>query len=121
MLKVFSSIACLLLSIVGSCCANEVLTPTYLYKILSVENWEKSHAIIELPSSDNAFIHLATEEQLSKIIEKYWNHTPEFVVLKIDTKKLIGDLVFETNPGGKIKYYHLYHGCIPREAVVEIS
>ncbi len=95
--------------------------PQYLYKILSVEDWQKSEENIHLSPADSDFIHFATEEQLSKIIAKYWHDVPEFMVLKIETEKLIGHLVYEPNPGGSTNYYHLYEGCIPRDAVVEAT
>lgn len=93
--------------------------PKYLYKILFLDDWKKGGDSVHLSSADSEFIHFSTEEQLPKIVEKYWGDVPEFMVLKIETKKLIGKLVFETNPGGVTKYYHLYHGSIPRDAVVE--
>jgi len=93
--------------------------PVYLYKILSVGDWEKSRGIVHVSSMDNAFIHLATQEQLPGILAKYWADVPEYVVLKVETAKLQGRLVFEANPGGVNKYYHLYNGSIPMNAVVE--
>jgi uncharacterized protein (DUF952 family) len=95
--------------------------PKYLYKVISVENWKKSQGrdSVQLTEDDKDFIHLAREDQLDRIIEKYWNHVPEFMVLKIDTAKLPGKLIFEANPGGANKYYHLYEGSIPLKAVVE--
>jgi len=92
----------------------------YLYKILSKENWEKSKGkeALHLPQEDEEFIHLSTEDQLKKIIEKYWKKVPEFFILKIDAEKLPGDLRFEANPGGTNKYYHLYNGYIPHRAIV---
>lgn len=41
------------------------------------------------------------------------------VILKINTSKLIGEMVFESNPGGVAKYYHLYRGYIPFESILE--
>jgi uncharacterized protein (DUF952 family) len=38
-------------------------------------------------------------------------------VLKLDVKSLPGKLVYESNPGGETKYWHLYHGSIPLKAV----
>ena len=32
---------------------------------------------------------------------------------------LPGKLVLESNPGGKSRYYHLYQGAIPMEAITE--
>jgi uncharacterized protein (DUF952 family) len=56
---------------------------------------------------------------LDKIVAKYWSEIPQFVILKILTNQLEGELRYEVNPGGTTKYYHLYHGCIPHEAIVE--
>ncbi len=93
--------------------------PKYLYKIISLDDWKKSGDTLCLPPLDNEFIHFSTEEQLPKSIDKYWSRVAEFMVLKVEREKLVGTLVFETNPGGTTKYYHLYQGCIPRDAVVE--
>jgi len=95
--------------------------PKYLYKVLSVQNVEESlrSPVLKLPPEDDRFIHLAKKEQLEQIIDKYWNNSPKFFILKIDTEKLPGKLVFEANPGGKSKYYHLYNGSIPLNAIVE--
>lgn len=95
--------------------------PNYLYKILSVGDWQLSQGqkSLKLSNADEEFIHFSTEDQLSKIIEKYWKDESKFVILKIDTAKLPGKLVFEANPGGTNKYYHLYNGSIPRDAIIE--
>lgn len=95
--------------------------PPYLYKVISTTNWKISQRAdaIQLSSEDKPFIHLATEDQLDRIIAKYWAEASEYVILKIDTKKLQGRLVLETNPGGSHKYYHLYEGNIPFDAIVE--
>lgn len=97
------------------------MTPQYLYKVLSVEDWQKSQSMgsVKLAVADEDFIHLAREDQLNRIVEKYWDKIPEYVVIKIESTKLSGKLVFETNPGGENKYYHLYNGSIPLKAVIE--
>lgn len=99
----------------------ENMTQQYLYKVLSIEDWKKSQSMeeVKLADADQEFIHLAREDQLDRIVGKYWDTAREYVVLKIDTKKLPGKLVFEANPGGENKYYHLYGGSIPLNAVVE--
>lgn len=95
--------------------------PSYLYKVLSVENWKKSQSdlTVALSTDDKDFIHFSREDQLKRITSKYWAAVPEYVVLKVDTSKLAGKLVFEANPGGTSKYYHLYEGSIPLEAITE--
>lgn len=96
------------------------LTPEVLYKVLSLENWEKSQTAthLYLAPLDDVFIHFATKEQLQKVIDKFWEGTPSFLILKINAALLEGKLVFEANPGGSNKYYHLYHGKIPLSAVI---
>ncbi len=101
---------------------SDMETPPFLYKILSYKNWQASQArqAVILTSEDEAFIHFSTDEQLERILNKFWKDAPQVVILKIDTVKLVGRLVFETNPGGSgAKYYHLYEGLIPFESIVE--
>lgn len=95
--------------------------PPFLYKILSQRNWEatQSRKNLLLSAEDEAFIHLATEEQLEKIIPKFWSQAPQFVILKLAVDQLQGELVFETNPGGSVRHYHLYKGFIPVGSIVE--
>ena len=94
----------------------------YLYRIVSPEQWQESllqnHVINS--SIDKDFIHLATEEQLAGIIQKFWNNK-DHIILKLAAKKLTGRLIYETNPGGTTLYYHLYEGNVPIDAVVEVS
>lgn len=96
-------------------------SPQYLYKILSLRNWQatQSRNTIQLSAEDDAFIHFSTEDQLEKIIEKYWADAPQFAILKIDSSQLEGRLAFETNVEGTNKYYHLYDGFIPFSAITE--
>lgn len=97
-------------------------TPQFLYKILSKVNWVQSQAgtCLILDNTDEAFIHLSRENQLERIRTKYWADRTDFVILKIDTEKLVGDLILEANPGGVNKYYHLHKGSIPLESVVDV-
>ena len=93
----------------------------HLYKILSLKNWQNSQSqeILALSDDDKEFIHFSTHEQLERILQKYWADGGEYIVLKVDSEKLLGRLVFEANPGGVNKYYHLYDGAIPLRAVEE--
>lgn len=97
------------------------LPPKHLYKILSLRNWQDTQGskTVQLSTEDDVFIHLSTEDQLQRIIEKYWADTSELVILKIDSSKLQGELRLEANPGGTNKYYHLYNGLIPFSSIRE--
>jgi len=95
--------------------------PEYLYKIISQTLWEQSQSQLNvvLPTEEGPFIHLAREDQLDRIIAKYWSCSSDYIILKIRTRELPGRLAFEANPGGTNKYYHLYGGCLPMCSVVE--
>lgn len=103
--------------------AQKESVPKYLYKILSVDDWHKSQyqTYLQLSTDDSAFIHFSKEDQLSRICQKYWSHIPVYVVLKVETEKLVGDLVFEENQPGGAKYYHVYNGAIPLRSVIEAT
>lgn len=94
--------------------------PEYLYKIISEEQWEQSHEKVAPGAIDTDFIHLATEEQLPAIIHKFWKGQHP-IILQVKTDELVGELIYESNPGGTTKYYHLYNGYIPIEAVKQIE
>lgn len=93
--------------------------PTYLYKIISNEDWQKSQGKdrLNLPSFDDTFIHLATRDQLQRIVDKFWSQSQGFYVLKVAYNKIVGRCTLEANPGGASLYYHLYDGFIPLDAV----
>ncbi len=86
-------------------------------------DWQHSQTLGYLKplNMDTDFIHMCTEEQIGTIVEKFWQDTTDIVIAKIDSQKLQGDLKYETNPGGKNKYYHLYNGSIPLDAVADIK
>ncbi|GAB5410983.1 MAG: hypothetical protein ChlgKO_00970 [Chlamydiales bacterium] len=94
-----------------------------LYKILSLENWQKSQSqeILALSDDDKDFIHFSTRDQLERVRKKYWPEGSKYVVLEVDSKKLLGRLVLEANPGSANKYYHLYDGAIPLQAIVALE
>lgn len=102
---------------------HDVSATTVLYKIVSVEGWATSLSgdRVAVSKFDEGFIHLSTAEQLERICEKYWATVAEYVLLTVDSNKFIGDLRCETNPGGANKYYHLYDGYIPLDAVIEVQ
>jgi len=94
-----------------------------LYKVVSLQSWEASQALqfVKLSDDDKEFIHFSTKDQLERITGKYWSNVPEYVILKVDMKQVPGKLVYEANPGGANKYYHLYDGCIPSNAILEAT
>lgn len=100
----------------------ENLVPDYLYKIVSNEQWKESLVENRIPCSemDSDFIHMAKEDQIANVVQKFWSGQ-DHIILKISVKKLVGRLVYETNPGKSTKYYHLYEGYIPLDAVKDVT
>jgi uncharacterized protein (DUF952 family) len=97
--------------------------PQFLYKVLSQSQWEQSRdqAFLVLPAMDCPFIHLSTEEQADKVVQKFFAKETRVFLLKLDVQKLPGRLLKERNPGGSDLYYHLYDGYIPTHAIVDVS
>lgn len=93
-----------------------------LYKILSDSDWQqcKAYGYLLPQPNDTKFIHLALQDQIERIVAKYWAEEPEVLIAKIDSSMITGELVYEANPGGTQKYYHLYDGLIPIDAILEI-
>lgn len=111
----------ILASINGIYAGNES-APEYLYKVVSIEQWQDSlqRDQVVITSIDKDFIHLSKEDQVAHVVQKYWNEK-NYVILKLASQQLIGRLVYETNPGGTAKYYHLYNGKIPLAAVKDVT
>ena len=118
--KFFAMGAIFALSIVG---CTKSTKPDFVYKIVTVDAWSASQEkrFLVLGKFDEAFVHLAEENQVERIAHKFFAGEDEVLVLKINPKKLKGRLVKEANPGGKIKYWHLYDGKIPLESIVSTT
>ncbi len=94
-------------------------SPNYLYKIISEEGWLASQGQLHLVLTefDTDFIHLATQSQLTRVIQKFWSKAGPFYVLKLVPDELEGKLILETNPGGSTAFYHLYNGAVPLTSI----
>ena len=97
-------------------------TPQFLYKIVTPSAWRESQGMqsIALNSTDEPFILLTREDQLTHVLNEKWRNAPA-IVLKLDASKLVGNLVFEEDAKVSGEYYHLYSGQIPQNAVIEID
>jgi len=99
-------------------CSSSESPPESLYKVVSVSEWEQSlrEQRVVLSPMDKEFIHLASREQLEHVTDKFWKDR-RFVILRLKSNQLQGQLRLEVNPGGTNQYYHLYDGEIPYSAV----
>lgn len=96
--------------------AKSVKTPEYLYKVVSVDQWQGSLQRNRLVSSyeDGEFTHFATEHQLFHVLGKYWKKK-DHVIVKVNPKKIEGSLVVESEEA--MSFYDLFEGTIPLDAV----
>jgi uncharacterized protein (DUF952 family) len=94
-----------------------------IFKIITLDQWQQSENrdSIVLSEMDAEFIHFAENDDIQRIAQKFFAGHKELVVLSVEVKKLSGTPVCENNPGGHRKYYHLYHGSIPKSAVVDVE
>ena len=88
-----------------------------LFKIVEQEAWVGNK--LKLASNDKSFIHFAEQDDVRRIAAKFFADCTKVLVLVVDTDKLVGSLVQECNPGGRRKYFHLYDGHIPKDAVMD--
>lgn len=95
--------------------------PQCVYKILSLRDWHafQNSQSDQLFTKDNIFIHFSNEDLLESFIGKYQTETTQMVLLKIESNKLKGSLVFETNAGRICEYYRLNEGFIPMNSIIE--
>ncbi|WP_019216600.1 DUF952 domain-containing protein [Legionella tunisiensis] len=86
---------------------------TFVYKILTVEEWNAFEESGSFEGSVNdkkdGFIHLTFEHQYPAILEKFFKGINEVVLVEIDSRLLEKDtLKIEANKPGGEKYPHLY-------------
>lgn len=95
--------------------------PTFLYKIVSIDNWDATkHTILELESNDTEFIHFSMDDQWRKIVAKRYANK-SYVLLTIDTTKLDGIWKYEFDASMREKWWHLYNGTISDRSIVSMK
>lgn len=54
------------------------------------------------------FIHCCTEDQLTGVVQRYYQQAQQLVLLSINPDKLTAKLVFENTVGGSELFPHIY-------------
>ncbi len=93
-----------------------------IYHIVSSENWAKfaGQPGYEADSlQTEGFIHLSEQHQIAGVLERYYQNTPDLLLLHIDPAKLTPELRYEEASNGD-RFPHLY-GPIDREAILHIA
>ncbi len=91
-----------------------------IYHITTTTNWAKSSGSYEAESlHSEGFIHLSTKEQVSGVLERYYRHVSNLILLHIDPAKLTHELKYEVATNNEL-FPHLY-GPLNRDAVVLVE
>ena len=65
------------------------------------------------------FIHLSETHQLTGVLHRYYQNTPDLLLLYVDPDKLAAELTYEPTTNNEL-FLHLY-GPIDRAAIVEVQ
>ena len=91
-----------------------------IYHIVTRADWDRQadQADYEAASlQTEGFIHLSTKEQLSGVLERYYQNVPDLLLLHIDPNKLAHSLRYEAATNNE-HFPHLY-GSLNKDAVVK--
>lgn len=98
----------------------------YVYKILRVEEWTQLQDQGQFPGSAHdlrdGFIHLATEDQVQGVIQRYFNDENTLYVLKCATKNFRQEkLKWEKSKSNEELFPHLYGGTLKTSHILEFK
>lgn len=94
----------------------------FIYHVALPEVWEKfkGRPSYQPPSlAAEGFIHCSYENQLEKVLRRYFGGVDRVLILKIDTHKLLAKLVEEPSTDNEV-FPHVY-GRLNHNAVVDIE
>jgi uncharacterized protein (DUF952 family) len=94
----------------------------YIYHIASKEAWEQARSTGQyiVPSlKEEGFIHCSMEEQVPRVLERFYTDRRDLVLLCIDSGKLGSQLVYEWAPSMEATFPHVY-GPINTDSVTEV-
>lgn len=93
-----------------------------IYHIVSVATWagQETATAYEADSlQTEGFIHLSRKEQVDGVLNRYYQHVPDLLLLHVDSTKLKNELRYEASTNDEL-FPHLY-GPLNKEAIVEIE
>ena len=94
-----------------------------IYHVVNTPDWEKAIALgyYEHPSlAAEGFIHASMREQVQGVIERYYAHQTDLLVLHIDEGKLQAVHIFEMAHSVNEEFPHIF-GRINLDAVVDVT
>lgn len=70
--------------------------------------------------AETGFIHCCTKQQMSGVLDRFFNEEQELIALKINPSKLKAKIVYELSDQQLELFPHIY-GCINLNSVEEIT
>lgn len=93
-----------------------------IYHIVSAESWAGQETSREYEADSlqtEGFIHLSRKEQVDVVLNRYYQHVSDLLLLHVDSAKLTHELKYEASTNDEL-FPHLY-GPLNKEAIVEIE
>ena len=93
-----------------------------IYHVTTRADWQQqaNAATYEAASlHTEGFIHLSETHQVAGVLHRYYQNTPDLLLLHVDPDKLAAELKYEPATSNKL-FPHLY-GPIDRAAIVEVQ
>ena len=93
-----------------------------IYHIVSSQNWDGQETSTDYEAESlqtEGFIHLSRKEQVNGVLNRYYQHIPDLLLLRVDSAKLTHELRYEASTNNEL-FPHLY-GPLNKDAIVEIE
>jgi uncharacterized protein (DUF952 family) len=90
--------------------------------VTTITEWDRclsEPAYYPLVYKNEGFIHCCSADQLSGVLERYFNDQKDLLLLHIDEKKVPGEIKWEAGPNNDM-FPHIY-GTIARNAIIRIE
>ncbi len=93
-----------------------------LLHLAVTQDWEARSEQAYRPAglATEGFVHCCTPGQLLGVVERYYQHRQDLVLLRVDPAGLDCDVIWENTTAGAELFPHLY-GPIPLPAIVSAS
>lgn len=94
-----------------------------IYHVITPASWQQALAngFYEADSlASEGFIHASKESQLQGVLERYYHHQTDLLLLHINENKLKTELRYELAPSVNEIFPHIY-GRLNLDAVEEVS
>ncbi|QJW91929.1 DUF952 domain-containing protein [Spirosoma taeanense] len=93
-----------------------------LYHVVAASEWAKAESLPTYEAGSlqtEGFIHLSERHQVAGVLERYYQHVPDLLLLHIDGDRLSARLVYEVSTNNE-RFPHLY-GPLNTNAVVAVE